>query len=210
MLFDDAARDAQSQPGAGRLGADERREQPARMSAAIPGPRVGHAQPRAAVGRGLQLALPSRPPRGMASRALSSRLTSTVRICPRSTSASSGSGGSRTSTTHSLLPRPARTRSTDWSTTVRRSQAARCGRGGRAKSRKPCTVPSRRLTSRVDDLQVFARQRLAVRPAQGGLDQHLDRRERVAHLVGDPGGELADGGELFAAVERARKPRAMP
>ena len=38
---------------------------------------------------------------------------------------------------------------------------------------------------------------------QARLDEHLDRRERVADLVGDAGGELADGRELLGPEDLA-------
>ena len=80
----------------------------------------------------------------------------------------------------------------------RRSQVTFRRAGGRAKSRKSCTVCSSRRTSPWMTRKVVLGERPGLLLAQARLDQHLDRGQRVADLVGDAGRQLADGGELLA------------
>ena len=55
----------------------------------------------------------------------------------------------------------------------------------------------------MNDAQVLGVQRRGLARPQRGLHQHLDRGERVAHLVGDAGRELAQRGELVGPQQLA-------
>ena len=165
----------------------------------MPGPGVGDRQPDRPRRAASQLDLQP-PAAGMASRALRSRLTSTVPSWPASDDAVTGAGGPAVEpcTPCWLGPRrgPARRA---WPTTRRRSQRlGAAAAGGRAKSRRSCTVCSRRDDLAVDDAQVLAG-RAAVRFAgrRAASTSILIAGERVADLVGDAGGELADRGQLL-------------